>query len=137
MARKSHNRKMKRGGSNPNLPYAAPVKFGGAAYTSGSSYGPYVNGSGDSQYDRVFSLSSPDANNQSNAIWGVQGQNLGLPGNVTPTAQNLSLIQSAGSRRRMRMRGMSRSRGRSMRRSRGRSMRRSRGRSMRRSRGRN
>jgi hypothetical protein len=134
MPRKSHHRKMKRGGSNPNLPYAAPVKYGGGPYSSGSSYGTYVNGTGNSQYDRVFSLSSPDANNPSNSIWGVQGQNLGLPSNVTPSQQNLSLIQSAGATRRMRRmrsRAMRRSRGRSMRRSRGRSMRRSRGRSMR------
>jgi hypothetical protein len=91
MPKKSHYRKLKKGG----------------AYSSASSYGTYVNGSGDSQYDRVFSQNSPDAGNPSNNIWGVQGQNLGLPSN-TPSQQQLSLIQSAGRRRTKRNRSRSR-----------------------------
>jgi hypothetical protein len=94
MPKKTHYRKVKRGG----------------AYSSASSYGTYVNGTGPSQYDRVFSQNSPDASNPSNNIWGAQGQNLGLPPN-TPNQQQLSLIQSAG-RRRTRSRSMSRSRSR-------------------------
>lgn len=118
MAKKYHHRKNKRGGSgNPNLPYSQPVKYGGSAYSSASSYGTYVNGSGGSQYDRVFSQNSPDAGNPSNNIWGVQGQNLTMPQNPTP--QQLSLIQSAGSRRRM-SRSRSRSRMSRMNRSRSR-----------------
>jgi hypothetical protein len=93
MPKKSHYRKVKRGGG---------------AYSSASSYGTYVNGTGPSQYDRVFSQNSPDASNPSNNIWGAQGQNLGLPPN-TPNQQQLSLIQSAG-RRRTRSRMMSRNR---------------------------
>lgn len=93
MPKKSHYRKVKRGG----------------AYSSASSYGTYVNGSGNSQYDRVFSQNSPDAGNPSNNIWGVQGQNLGLPSN-TPSQQQLSLIQSAGRRRTKRNRSRSRRR---------------------------
>lgn len=110
MPKINHYRK-KRGGSNPNLPYSAPVKYGGSAgsYSSASSYGTYVNGSGNSQYDRVFSQNSPDISNPSNNIWGVQGQNLQMPQN--PTAQQLSLIQSAGAKRRTKRRmGRSRSR---------------------------
>jgi hypothetical protein len=116
---KKYYRKNKRGGNNPNLPYSQPVKYGGAGepYSSASSYGTYVNGSGDSQYNRVFSQSSPDASNPSNNIWGVQGQNLTMPQN--PTNQQLSLIQSAGARRRSARRmsksRMSRSRSRSRR----------------------
>ena len=94
MPKKSHYRKVKRGGG---------------AYSSASSYGTYVNGSGASQYDRVFSQNSPDAGNPSNNIWGAQGQNLGLPSN-TPTQQQLSLIQSAGRRRTKRNRSRSRRR---------------------------
>jgi hypothetical protein len=36
-----------------------------------------VNGSGDDQYNRVFSQTGPDANSQSNAIIGLQGQKAG------------------------------------------------------------
>ena len=102
MPKRNHYRKNKRGGSNPNLPYSAPVKYGGSHYSSASTYGTYVNGSGNSQYERVFSQSSPDAVNPSNNIWGVQGQNLTMPQNPTP--QQLSLIQSAGSKRRTKCR---------------------------------
>jgi hypothetical protein len=112
MPKRNHYRKNKRGGSNPNLPYSSPVKYGGSSYSSASSYGTYVNGSGNSQYDRVFSQNSPDINNPSNNIWGVQGQNLTMPQNPTP--QQLSLIQSAGAKRRT-TRRMSRSRSRSRR----------------------
>ena len=73
------------------------VKRGGSGnYTSASTYGSYVNGSGDSQYSRVFDQSI-DAGRQSNVIVGVQGQWAQQPHG--PTAQNLSLVQSAGRRR--------------------------------------
>ena len=73
------------------------VKRGGSGnYTSASTYGSYVNGSGDSQYSRVFDQSI-DAGRQSNVIVGVQGQWAQQPHG--PTAQNLSLVQSAGKRR--------------------------------------
>jgi hypothetical protein len=52
-----------------------------------------VNGSGDSQYNRVFSNSSPDAQFPSNRIVGVQGQNLGYSPSTT---------QKAGRRRKKR-----------------------------------
>lgn len=60
-----------------------------SSYSSASTYGMAVNGSGDSQYNRVFQNSSPDAKFPSNIIVGVQGQNLGY----SPSTQK------AGSRR--------------------------------------
>lgn len=74
----------------------------GGNYTSGSTYGTYVNGSGNSQFDRTFSSTGEFANRVGADYVGAQGQGMNLAGN--PTAQNLSLIQSAG--RRQRMRGM-------------------------------
>ena len=72
------------------------VKRGGSAnYSSTSSYGTYVNGSGDSQYDRVFDQSGANGANQSNVIVGAQGQWATQPG--VPT--NLNLIQSAGKKK--------------------------------------
>jgi len=105
MVRKTSHRRHKRGG-NPNLPYSAPSKGGrrrrmrggNAPYSSASSYGSYVNGSENSQYDRVFSQAGPYASVQGNVSIGAQGQNAGMLG--TPNNNNLSLIQSAGSKRR-------------------------------------
>ena len=80
--RKSHRHGRKhRGGSAPNP----------SSYSSASSYGMVVNGTGDSQFNRVFSQSGMDSKFQSNTIVGAQGQNLGLP----PT-----VAQRAGGRRR-------------------------------------
>lgn len=80
--RKSHKHGKKyRGGSAPNT----------SSYSSASTYGMAVNGTGDSQFDRVFSQSGMDGRFQSNTIVGAQGQNLGLP----PT-----LAQKAGGKKR-------------------------------------
>ena len=80
--RKSHRRGRKhRGGAAPNP----------SSYSSASTYGMAVNGTGDSQFNRVFSQSGMDGRFQSNTIVGAQGQNLGLP----PT-----VAQKAGGRRR-------------------------------------
>jgi hypothetical protein len=121
MARKTAHRRHKRGGrslyvsetqpGNPNLPYSAPIKEGGrrnrrkmrggtgsSLYSSASSYGSYVNGTENSQYDRVFSQSGPYASVQGNMSIGAQGQNANLVG--APNAGSLSLIQSAGTKRR-------------------------------------
>lgn len=70
-----HSRKY-RGGNAPNP----------SSYSSASSYGMTVNGSGDSQFNRVFGNGG-----NSNVITGVQGQNVGIP----PT-----LAQKAGGKRR-------------------------------------
>lgn len=64
-----------RGGNAPNP----------SSYSSASSYGMAVNGSGDSQFNRVFGNGG-----NSNIITGVQGQNAGIPP---------SLAQRAGGKR--------------------------------------
>jgi hypothetical protein len=120
MARKTaHRRKHKRGGQtlyvsekqqgNPNLPYSAPLQGGrrhkrkmrggngSSPYSSASSYNSYVNGTENSQYDRVFSQSGPYASVQGNMSIGAQGQNANLVG--APNASSLALIQSAGTKR--------------------------------------
>lgn len=71
---------------------------GGSSYGSASSYSTFVNGSENAQYDRTFSQSGPYASTPGNTIIGAQGQNANLVG--APNANNLSLIQSAGSKRR-------------------------------------
>jgi hypothetical protein len=68
---------------------------GGGNYTSASTYGSYVNGTGDSQFARTFDLSGPYANRAGAEYVGAQGQWSHQPN--TPTAQNLALIQKAGS----------------------------------------
>ena len=84
MAKRRHSRRHKRSQRGGN-------------YSSASTYGSYVNGSGDSQYNRVFDQGN---SNQSNIIIGSQGQNSHQAG--IPSGQNLSLVQSAGSRHRKR-----------------------------------
>ena len=75
----------------------------GGSYTSGSTYGSYVNGSGDSQFARTFDTTGPYANRVGAEYVGAQGQNAQQPG--VPTAQNLALVQSAGRRRKSRRGG--------------------------------
>jgi len=75
----------------------------GGSYTSGSSYGTYVNGSPDSQFARTFDTTGPYAGRAGSEYVGAQGQWAQQPN--TPSAQNLSLIQSAGRRRRRSRRG--------------------------------
>lgn len=111
MPRKSY-RKHCKGGSNPNLPYSASDVFyaksggrrrrkhmkGGNPYSSASTYGSYVNGSDNAQYDRVFSQAGPYGSVPGNESIGAQGQNATFQG--APNASSLALIQKAGSRRR-------------------------------------
>ena len=76
------------------------VKRGGGNYSSASSYGGYVNGSGDSQFSRTFDQTGANSSRIGTQYVGAQGQ-----GSVTsslPSAQNLSLVQSAGKSRRSR-----------------------------------
>ena len=112
MPRKSY-RKHKRGG-NINLPYNAPTKFGGrrhrkrsmrggSPYSSATTYGQYVNGSDNSQYDRTFSQTGPYGNVPGNLLIGKEGQWSQDVG--APNAASLSLIQSAGSRHRRHRKG--------------------------------
>jgi hypothetical protein len=77
------------------------VKRGGNGnYTSASSYGSYVNGSGNSQFARTFDQTGPYANRFGTDYVGAQGQWANAP--HQPTQQDLSLIQSAGRTRRKR-----------------------------------
>ncbi len=75
----------------------------GGSYTDGASYGTYVNGSPDSQFARTFDATGPYASRAGSEYVGAQGQWSQQP-NV-PSAQNLSLIQSAGRRRKRSRRG--------------------------------
>ena len=73
-------------------------KRGGSGnYTSASSYGSYVNGSGNSQYERTFDQTGPYANRMGTDYVGAQGKLADTYGQ--PSSQNLALIQSAGKRR--------------------------------------
>jgi hypothetical protein len=71
-------------------------KGGSGNYTSASSYGSYVNGTGDAQFSRTFDTTGQFANRIGAEYVGAQGQNSQQFG--TPTEQNLSLVQSAGRR---------------------------------------
>lgn len=84
--------------SNVSLPKRGGRKLRGGSYNSGTTYNEYVNGSGDAQYNRVFDQGGMYDTRPSNLLIGAQGQ-WSQPTNA-PTAQNLSLIQSAGTRRR-------------------------------------
>jgi hypothetical protein len=106
MPRKSHKHRKtrkhsyKHRGGNTMLMTHGRGKKGqyGGNYSSASTYGSYVNGSGPEQYDRTFSLASPYANRVGSEYVGAQGQWAQQPN--TPSNQQLSLIQSAGRRRR-------------------------------------
>lgn len=78
-------------------------KMRGGSYTSASTYGSYVNGSPDSQFSRTFDQTGPYAARAGSEYVGAQGQWSTQP-NI-PTSQNLSLVQSAGKRRKSRRGG--------------------------------
>jgi len=67
----------------------------GGNYTSASTYGSYVNGTGNQQFSRTFDQSGPFANRIGSEYVGAQGQNAQQQG--TPT--NTQLVQSAGGRK--------------------------------------
>ena len=93
MARKykgSRRHRQRKGGASAADP---------STYSSAATYGLAVNGTSNSQFDRVFSQTGPDAQFPSNQSVGVQGQNVGYPASNT---QSLSTIQKAGSRRKKR-----------------------------------
>ena len=79
------------------------MRGGNGNYTSGSTYGSYVNGSGDSQFARTFDATGPYANRAGSEYVGAQGQWAQQPN--TPSAAQLQLVQSAGKRRRKSRRG--------------------------------
>ena len=76
------------------------VKRGGGNYSSASTYGSYVNGSGDSQFSRTFDQSGQYAARLGNSYIGAQGQWSNQHG--VPTSSNLNLVQSAGRSRKRR-----------------------------------
>jgi len=78
-------------------------KMRGGSYTSGSTYGSYVNGTGNEQFARTFDIAGPYGARAGSEYVGAQGQNAQQFG--SPSAQNLSLIQSAGKRRKSRRGG--------------------------------
>jgi hypothetical protein len=71
----------------------------GGSYTSASSYGEFVNGSTNAQFDRTLGVQGPFGQVQGNVIIGAQGQNI-QPTSMMPSQTNLDRIQSAGRRRR-------------------------------------
>lgn len=78
-------------------------KMRGGSYTSASTYGSYVNGTGPLQFNRTFDIAGPYGSRVGSEYVGAQGQNSQQFG--TPSAQNLALVQSAGQRRRRSKRG--------------------------------
>lgn len=66
MKSRRHRTRKHRGGSSPNP----------SSYSSAATYQMAVNGTGDSQYSRVFDINGPNGNNAGNTIVGVQGQNM-------------------------------------------------------------
>ncbi len=93
----------KRTNSRKHRSRSRSYKGGSDNYSSASTYGSYVNGSGDSQYNRVFDQSGANDARPTNVLIGAQGQWAQPPS--LPNAQNLSLVQSAGKRRRKSKRG--------------------------------
>ena len=93
---RSHRVKSRRGRRSRSRSISRSYK--GGNYSSASSYGTYVNGSGDAQFNRVFAQGGDFAGRQSNISIGAQGQNAQIPG--VPTQQNMSLVQSAGGKSR-------------------------------------
>ena len=75
----------------------------GGSYTSASTYGSYVNGPPDAQFNRTFDIAGPYGSRVGAEYVGAQGQNSQQFG--TPSAQNLSLIQSRGGNRKSRRGG--------------------------------
>jgi hypothetical protein len=63
-----HSRRSHRGGTNAPSP---------SSYSSAATYGLAINGSGNSQFNRVFDQNGPDGSSQSNTIIGLQGQRAG------------------------------------------------------------
>ncbi len=84
-------------GSRRHRSRSRSYKGGNANYTSASTYGSYVNGSGNSQFARTFDTTGEYGARVGSEYVGAQGQWSHQPG--TPNAQNLALVQSAGRRK--------------------------------------
>ena len=68
-------------------------------YSSATTYGMHVNGSGSSQWARTMDQSGPYGQIPGNVIIGAQGQNM-TSADRMPTAADLAKVQSGGRRRR-------------------------------------
>lgn len=73
-------------------------KTRGGAYSSATTYGGYVNGSGGSQWNRTMDQSGAYGKVPGNTIIGAQGQNV-TPASQLATSAQTKLAQSAGRRR--------------------------------------
>jgi hypothetical protein len=71
----------------------------GGSYSSASSYGMYVNGTGGEQWSRTMDATGTYGQVPGNVIIGSQGQNVTPPSQM-PNAGQLALVQKAGRRRR-------------------------------------
>jgi len=72
-------------------------KMRGGSYSSATTYGQYVNGTGNSQWDRTMDQSGAYGKMPGNTIIGAQGQNT-IPPSYMPTGEQLGLVQKAGKR---------------------------------------
>jgi hypothetical protein len=70
----------------------------GGSYSSAASYGGYVNGDGNSQWNRTMDQAGAYGQIPGNLIIGAQGQNVTPPSQV-PTAAQLALVQKAGGKK--------------------------------------
>jgi hypothetical protein len=71
----------------------------GGSYSSATTYGQYVNGSGGSQWDRTMDQTGSYGQVPGNTIIGAQGQNV-VPVSQMPNGAQMSLVQKAGGKRR-------------------------------------
>ena len=90
---KHHRRRSTKSHSRRRRTQKRVYRGGNGNYSSGATYGSYVNGGMNSQFDRVFNSPS-----QSASSIGAQGQNANMSAGV-PTAANLALAQGGGRRR--------------------------------------
>jgi hypothetical protein len=82
---------MARKGSYRRKSHRHGRKHRGGSYSSASTYGSFVNGSGDSQFNRVFG-----PNGSGGQYTGVQGQNAGLPATLAQHAGGKRLSKKGG-----------------------------------------
>lgn len=70
----------------------------GGSYSSAASYGEYVNGGGNSQWNRTMDQVGAYGQIPGNLIIGAQGQNAVQPSHV-PSGGQLALVQKAGGKK--------------------------------------
>lgn len=95
---KYHRRRSTKSHSRRRRTQKRVYRGGNGNYSSAATYGSYVNGGMNPQFDRVFNSPS-----QSNVSIGAQGQNSNMSVGV-PNENNLALVQGGGRRRKHRSR---------------------------------